>query len=130
MGRPVVGIFASNPYIVTNMRNGLDWRVKADLVIAYNVEEALGVCKESKPEIIIVDSSLADAGGPKDDDLPKIFKDYKVILLTSLKSLASMNTELKNVIEIIEKPASILALANALKKHLSSEQKPGVPASK
>ncbi|MBT4192632.1 MAG: hypothetical protein HOE11_04955 [Candidatus Diapherotrites archaeon] len=122
MDRPKVGVFAANPYVVTNMTNELDWRLKADLVSAYNVEDAQKICKESSPEIIILDSSLAKEGD-KDADLPKVFAGYKVILITSLKNLASMDTQLENVIEVLEKPASIVELANVLKKHLSSEKK-------
>jgi DNA-binding NtrC family response regulator len=122
MDRPKVGIFAANPYVVTNMTNELDWRIKADLISAYNIEDAQKICKESSPEIIILDSSLVKTGDTK-VDLPKVFAGYKVILITSLKNLASMDTQLENVIEVIEKPASITELANILKKHLSSEKK-------
>ncbi len=116
MDKNLVGIFAANPYVVTNMVNNLEFSIKADIFYAYNFKDAIKFCVEKKPKLIIVDSSII-----KEKEQISQFEKYKMILITPLNDFASMQIQLDNIVEVLEKPVDLVMLANIIRKELSSK---------
>ena len=117
--RPIIGVFAANPYTVTSMTMELEGFVNADFVEAYKLDDAKKICKEKNPTILIIDSSIA---GVEELNLAKEFFGYKVILITPLKDFASMKMDMDNIVEVLEKPVNFITLRNLLKRFLEGKK--------
>ncbi|MBS3091052.1 response regulator [Candidatus Pacearchaeota archaeon] len=109
-----VALIGNHVDTITNMSNYL--RSKGiETCWAYLGNEAVSLCKNNNPDILIMDSTMSGMGA---FEAAKLLPKQKIIVMTGLSDIEFLASHIKNIVGVVKKPVDLEELEKLIRKNV------------